>query len=142
MRGLRLFQEIGEQPACLIRGRRRAESGARSFLRIRRQGELRYEEEATRDVAQRQIHPALGIWKDAVGQEALEQAVDRFRLITTPYADEREDAALDCADHVAIYAHVRTGYTLNEPYHVRYFITGPACHFQPMHYVAFAGTSP
>src|SRR6202022_2745005 len=94
-----------------------AEARPRAFLGVSSQCELRHQQEAALDVAQRQIHPPLPVGEDAVGQQTLEQAICRESVVSTAYADERQRPAVNGADSLGIDLHVRPGNALNQSNH-------------------------
>src|ERR1700730_12101936 len=66
--GLCPLEKMGEQPSGVLRWGCGAEARSGAFLGISSERELRYQQEAALDVAQREIHPPLLIGEDAVGE--------------------------------------------------------------------------
>src|SRR4029079_2089459 len=90
---------------------------ARSRVRIRRKGELRYGEELAADVGQGTIHPAGIVLKHSEGNDLLAKAAG-FRLgVAALHADQREDAASDRAHRLPGDRDLRPGDALHERDH-------------------------
>jgi hypothetical protein len=98
----RLLHEFREKPLAVGRRRGAREAGPQAARCIGSQRELRHGEQLAADVLERQVHLALRVGKDAVGQHALGKAL-RFRLAVAALdADEGEDAAANGGDVGAV----------------------------------------
>src|SRR5690349_13921571 len=76
---------------------RRAEARPRSLARVRRQRELRDEQETSANRTEGSIHPAFTIRKHAISQHTLEEPVRRGLVIASGHPDQGQDAALNGA---------------------------------------------
>ena len=86
-----------------VRGRGGArEAWPQPARRVRRQRELGHGEQLAADVLQREIHLALRVREDAVGEHAFGQALRLGFAVAALYSDERENAAADGRDVGAI----------------------------------------
>src|ERR1700730_5637744 len=108
---------MGEEPAGILGRGGGAEARSRTFLGVSRERELRYQQQATLNVAQGKIHPSLLIGEDAVGQHTLQEAIRREGVVSTADADERQHSAVYGADRLGLDLHVCPGNALNQGNH-------------------------
>jgi len=83
------------------RGRTR-EARPQAARRVRHQCELRHGEQLAADVLQREVHLALRVRKDAVGEHAFGQALRLGFAVAALHADQSKNAAADRRDLGAI----------------------------------------
>ncbi len=116
------IEQIAEQTARLIGGRRRAETGPCALVSVCGESELRDEQDCAADLAQREIHPSLGVREDPVGQKPLKQPVGRRFVVAPADANQGEETSLDRADHSSVDPDRRRRDALNEANHGAYVI--------------------
>jgi len=83
------------------RGRTR-EARPQAARRVRRQRELGHREQLAADVLQREVHLALRVRKNAVGEHAFGQALRLGFAVAALHADQSKNAATDGRDLGAI----------------------------------------
>ena len=66
------------------------------------QGELRDQQQAAADIAQRAIHAPFVIGEDAIAEQALEHATDLGLAVAAFDRDESQQASTDAADDFVI----------------------------------------
>ena len=116
---LRLADQVIEQPVTLLRRRGIRETGATALARIRGERELRHQQQSTPGIEQTEIHPALGVGKHPVTQQALEQARRPGLVITPLHADQHQQSRADRADHPAIDPDLGLTHALQQTNHRR-----------------------
>lgn len=112
-------QQMIEQTSTMFRRRGRREARAHSFAGIRRQGELRHQQQAPCDIAQAQIHLIVRIGEDPVTEQAFQQTIGLRLGIVALDADEHQQALTDGTDARAVYRYTRLSDPLQETDHPR-----------------------
>ena len=117
MQRAHLFAEAGKERFCLRRGHRRVKAGAVALSRIRRQGELRYQQQSAARLAHITVHPSFVIGENAVVQQFLLQARRIRRGVGLFNANQGEQAAINRGDFRPFHPHARAGNPLNQGNH-------------------------
>ncbi len=107
------------EPAPAGLGRRRGrETGAHARIRVRRQGELRQQQQAAAGLGQRPVHLAVRVGEDAVAEQAFAHSL-RLRLaVARLHGHQGEQARADARDGFAINVYLRLEHTLYQGNHV------------------------
>src|SRR2546426_2037183 len=113
----RLFHEFQEQPLAFVGGGGARKTRARAAVGVGRQGELRDRQQLPADVAQRQVHLARRIRKDAVAEHAFREAPGLGFAVAALDADQRQHAGADRARCLAADGDARLGDALDERDH-------------------------
>src|SRR5258706_16259541 len=110
----RFLRELHEQELAIGRRRGAGKAGTQPAIGIGRERELRHREQLAADVLEREIHLALAVGKDAVGEHALGEALRLHLAVAALDADQRKDAFADGGDFGAVDAHGSRADALDE----------------------------
>ena len=114
---LHLRTEAGEKRLRFRRWHCRVKAGAVALRRIRRQGELRHQQQSAARLAHIAVHPPFVIGKDAVVQQFLLQARRIRRGVRLFNANQSEQAAINRGNFRAFHPHACAGNPLNQGNH-------------------------
>ena len=112
-------REIIEQGAAELGRRGAGETRAQSARGVGGKGELRHEQQAATDRAQRQVHAAFGIGEHAVVEEAGQQAVGGCFGVGGLHADQHQQAAFNGRNLAACHRHGSLADALEQADHRR-----------------------
>jgi hypothetical protein len=96
-----LYQDV-EQSPTLLRCRCRREAGSQAFMGLRRQGELRHQQEIAPGLVQAQIHLSRLVPEHAVLKQALEQAHGAGFIVRGPDSHQHQKSSADDRDPLAV----------------------------------------
>ena len=94
--------EAIEEISGLLRWRPPGKAGPRSLFRVRRQRELRHEQQAAARLDHAAVHASCVIRKDPVGQDSFRQSGHVALAVVAVHGDEHEQAVPDLADGFAV----------------------------------------